>query len=81
MQAFVDIVTGDILGQHFEQILLISHDSAFDPALFPYHVYVDNGQIVESNLPVVPAPSLEKSNGHSTSEDVGIPVPASAAAE
>jgi DNA repair exonuclease SbcCD ATPase subunit len=81
MQAFVDIVTGDMLSQHFEQVLLISHNSAFDPALFPYHVYVDNGQIVESNLPTVPAPSLGKSNGDKTGEDVGVPMPASAAAE
>ena len=52
-QALVDVVTGDIMSQHFEQILLISHSSAFDPAMFPYHVYMDNGLIVESNLPVV----------------------------
>ncbi|GAC1403975.1 MAG: hypothetical protein NVSMB49_22080 [Ktedonobacteraceae bacterium] len=55
-KALMDVVTGDILGQHFEQVLLISHSRAFDPALFPYHVYMDNGTIVESNLPVVPAP-------------------------
>jgi DNA repair exonuclease SbcCD ATPase subunit len=81
MQAFVDIVTGDILGQHFEQILLISHNSAFDPALFPYHVYVDGGQVIESNLPVMPAPSLAESNGHRTGEDVGVPMPASRGTE
>ena len=55
IQALMDVVTGDALGQHFEQILLISHSSAFDPALFPYHIYIDNGEIVESNLPIVPA--------------------------
>jgi hypothetical protein len=53
-QALVDVVTGDILSQHFEQILLISHSNAFDPTMFPYHVYMDNGLVVESNLPVVP---------------------------
>jgi len=52
-KALMDVVTGDILSQHFEQVLLISHSSAFDPALFPYHIYMDNGTIVESNLPVV----------------------------
>src|SRR5207245_2311275 len=52
VQALVKIVTGDMLGQHFEQILFISHDSAFDSALFPYHIHVDDGVIVESNLPV-----------------------------
>jgi DNA repair exonuclease SbcCD ATPase subunit len=54
-QALVDVVTGDVLSQHFEQIILLSHSSAFDPALFPYHVYIDNGLVVDSNLPVVPA--------------------------
>jgi DNA repair exonuclease SbcCD ATPase subunit len=53
-QALVDVVTGDILSQHFEQILLISHSNAFDPTMFPYHVYMDNGLVAESNLPVVP---------------------------
>ena len=53
-QTLVDVVTGDILSQHFEQIFLISHSNAFDPSLFPYHVYLDNGTVIESNLPVVP---------------------------
>lgn len=53
-QALVDVVTGEVMSQHFEQILLISHSSAFDPSMFPYHVYMDNGLVVESNLPVVP---------------------------
>ncbi|HEU5379175.1 MAG TPA: AAA family ATPase [Ktedonobacteraceae bacterium] len=66
MQALVDIVTGETLGQHFEQVLFISHNSAFDPALFSYHIYVDDGLIAESSLPVVvehvpaPGPGLEK---------------------
>ncbi len=54
-QALVDVVTGDLLSQHFEQIVLVSHSAAFDPAMFPYHVYMDNGFVVESNLPVVPS--------------------------
>ena len=54
-QALVDVVTGELLSQHFEQIILVSHSSAFDPAMFPYHVYMDNGVVVESNLPVVPS--------------------------
>jgi DNA repair exonuclease SbcCD ATPase subunit len=52
-QALVDVVTGEIMSKHFEQIILISHSNAFDPAMFPYHVYLENGLIVESNLPVV----------------------------
>ncbi len=54
-QALVNVVTGEILGQHFEQVLFVSHNSVFDPAMFPYHVYMDNGLVVESNLPVVAA--------------------------
>jgi DNA repair exonuclease SbcCD ATPase subunit len=52
-QALVDVVTGEILSKYFEQIILISHSNAFDPAMFPYHIYMENGLIVESNLPVV----------------------------
>jgi DNA repair exonuclease SbcCD ATPase subunit len=55
-QALVDVVTGEVLSRHFEQIILLSHSSAFDPAMFPYHLYMDNGLIVESNLPIVQAP-------------------------
>jgi hypothetical protein len=53
-KALVDVVTGEVLSQHFEQIILISHSNAFDPTQFPYHVYMDNGLAIESNLPVVP---------------------------
>ncbi|GHO85503.1 AAA family ATPase [Dictyobacter formicarum] len=52
-QALVDVVTGDIMSQHFEQIILLSHSSAFDPAMFPYHIYMDSGFVFESNLPIV----------------------------
>ncbi len=62
-QALVDVVTGDSLSQHFEQILLISHSNAFDPTMFPYHVYMDNGLVVESNLPVVPNFPPKNANG------------------
>jgi hypothetical protein len=68
-QALVDVVTGDLLSQHFEQIILLSHSDAFDPAMFPYHLYMDNGLMVESNLPIVPVaitPTTEalSSTGH-----------------
>ncbi len=52
-QALVDALTSDLLNQHFEQVIVVSHSSAFDPTMFPYHVYLDNGMVVESNLPVV----------------------------
>ncbi len=61
-RALVDVVTGDVLSQHFEQIILVSHSSAFEPAMFPYHIYMDNGVVVESNLPVVPTFALETPN-------------------
>jgi DNA repair exonuclease SbcCD ATPase subunit len=62
-QTLVDVVTGDILSQHFEQIFLISHSNAFDPTMFPYHVYMDNGTVIESNLPVVPNFPPTNANG------------------
>ncbi len=65
-QSLVDVVTGEMLGQHFEQILLVSHSNAFDPALFPYHIYMDNGVIAESNLPVVPGLPPAEMNGKGT---------------
>lgn len=52
MQALVDMITGEMLGQHFEQVLFISHNGTFDPTLFNYHLYVDNGVVAESNLPL-----------------------------
>ncbi|MBV9691419.1 MAG: hypothetical protein JO202_17095, partial [Ktedonobacteraceae bacterium] len=55
IQALVDVFTGPLLSQHFEQIVLISHSSAFDIAMFPYHVSMDNGLVVQSNLPLVSA--------------------------
>jgi len=63
-QALVNVVTGDILGQHYEQVLFVSHSSAFDPTMFPYHIYMDNGLVIESNLPVVPAASAPTANGN-----------------
>jgi ABC-type molybdate transport system ATPase subunit len=57
--SLVNVVTGEVVSQHFEQIILVSHSSAFDPAMFPYHIYMDNGLVVESNLPVVPTFAIE----------------------
>jgi DNA repair exonuclease SbcCD ATPase subunit len=54
-KSLVDVVTGESIARNFEQVILISHSSAFDPAMFPYHVYLENGVVVESNLPVVQA--------------------------
>jgi len=53
-------------------VLLISHSNAFDAALFPYHIYMDGGLAVESNLPAPPA----ESNG-TDGTGASVPVPAS----
>jgi DNA repair exonuclease SbcCD ATPase subunit len=50
-QSLADIVTGETLGQHFEQVLFVSHDTTFDTSSFPYHIYIDSGIVVETNLP------------------------------
>ena len=96
MQALVDIDTGEALGQHFEQVLFVSHSSAFDPAMFPYHVYVDDGQVVESNLPVVsgytpanstlqpqetPRPDEDEDEDEMDARTMKVPVPAPVAVE
>ena len=65
-QALANVVTGDVLSQHFEQIILMSHSSAFDPALFPYHLYMENSLIVDSNLPIVPVLPTLNMNGKGT---------------
>lgn len=68
-QALIDIVTGETLGQHFEQVMFISHNSGFDPALFPYHIYMDGGLAVGSNLPTPPA-ELNGNNGNAASMSI-----------
>src|SRR2546421_1526919 len=72
-QALVDVITGPTLSQHFEQILLVSNSSALDPAMFPYHLCLDGGLIVSSNLPVVPPPQQAEADGYSkdNSDDEG----------
>jgi DNA repair exonuclease SbcCD ATPase subunit len=57
-QALVDVIAGSLVSQHFEQVILVSQSSAFDPAMFPYHIYLDNGLVVESNLPLVQSTAL-----------------------
>ncbi len=75
LQSLVDLVSGDLLGQHFEQILFVSHDTSFDTTGFPYHLSIDNGQVIESNLPdatvlesMVVAPAKDEANGHSQAD-------------
>jgi DNA repair exonuclease SbcCD ATPase subunit len=90
MQALVDIMTGEMLGQHFEQVLFISHNAAFDPTMFNHHVYIDNGLVAESTLPAgasytpvtplsptvtTPLPATSEDDGSSASkEPIALPI-------
>lgn len=60
MQSLVDVVTGETLGQHFEQIIFVSHGTTFDASAFNYHLTIDNGMLVESNLPANTEKETEK---------------------
>jgi len=50
-QALVELLTSGTIAQQFSQVVLISHAHAFNREAFHYHVRIDNGQIIESNLP------------------------------
>ena len=50
-QALVELITTGTIAQQFNQVILISHQHAFDREAFQYHVRMDAGQIVESDLP------------------------------
>lgn len=44
-------ITAGTIAQQFNQVILISHQHAFDREAFHYHVRMDAGQIIESDLP------------------------------
>ena len=50
-QAFVELLTTGTIAQHFNQVVLISHSHAFDREVFHYHIHMENGQVIESDLP------------------------------
>ncbi len=50
-QALVELITTGTIAQQFHQVILISHQHAFDREAFHYHVRMDTGQIIESDLP------------------------------
>lgn len=50
-QALVELITTGIIAQQFHQVILISHQHAFDREAFHYHVRMESGQIVDSDLP------------------------------
>ncbi len=79
MQALIDLVTSHLLSEHFEQAFFSSHNSALDLAMFKYHLYIDNGIVMECSLPEVTAmqqqalssiPTLIGTNGYSDNEGV-----------
>ncbi len=79
MQALIDLVTSHLLSEHFEQAFFISHNSALDLAMFKYHLYIDNGIVMESSLPAETTmqqqalPSISTiigTNGHSNNESI-----------
>jgi len=79
MQALIDLVTSHQLSDHFEQAFFITHNNTFDQAMFKYHLYIDNGIVMESNLPAETAiqeqaqlslPAFAATNGHSNNESV-----------
>jgi len=47
----VELITTGTIAQQFNQVILISHQHAFDREAFHYHVRMESGQIVESDLP------------------------------
>jgi DNA repair exonuclease SbcCD ATPase subunit len=54
MQALIDLVTSHLISNHFEQTFFVTHNSTLDLATFKYHLHIDNGVVVESNLPAEP---------------------------
>src|SRR5689334_14848987 len=52
-QALVELLTTGTIAQQFSQVVLISHYHAFDREAFRYHVRMEAGQIVESDLPEI----------------------------
>ena len=50
-QALVDLLTTGTIAQQFAQVVVISHHHAFDRRAFQYHVHMEGGQAVESDLP------------------------------
>src|SRR6266699_3887122 len=77
MQALIDLVTSHLLSEHFEQAFFISHNSALYLAMFKYHLYIDNGIVIESNLPAETAmqqalssiSTIVGTNGHSSTNE------------
>jgi DNA repair exonuclease SbcCD ATPase subunit len=49
-QSLVELITVGTIAQQFNQVVLISHQHAFDREAFQYHVRMEAGQVIESDL-------------------------------
>ncbi|HET8587684.1 MAG TPA: hypothetical protein VFM74_07405, partial [Candidatus Limnocylindria bacterium] len=59
-QALVDLLTTGIIAQQFAQIVVISHHHAFNRRAFQYHVRMEAGEAVESDLPGTQEPASQR---------------------
>jgi len=50
-QALVELLTRGTIAKQFDQVVVISHHHAFDPRAFQYHVRLEDGELVKSDLP------------------------------
>jgi DNA repair exonuclease SbcCD ATPase subunit len=50
-RALVELLTIGTISRQFSQVVLISHYHAFDREAFQYHVRMQAGQVIESDLP------------------------------
>jgi ABC-type molybdate transport system ATPase subunit len=69
-RTLIEVVTGSLLSEHFEQVIFVSHSSACDPARFAYHVAIEAGRVVESNLPLPPPVAADVLVSHEATEAV-----------
>ena len=49
-RALVDLLTRGLICQNFEQVFLVSHSEAFDPACFEHRLRMENGRVSECTL-------------------------------
>ncbi|MHB8619156.1 MAG: AAA family ATPase [Chloroflexota bacterium] len=50
-EALVALLTNGLIAANFQQIFVISHNRSFDERLFDYHVHLEGGRILSSDLP------------------------------
>ena len=53
--ALVNLLTRGPVAANFDQIFVISHSRAFDEGLFDYHLQLESGRLVASDLPAADA--------------------------